>query len=129
MGNHIQRTRSIFKYAWDADLIERPVKFGPMFKKPSKKVRRKVRRAARKAAGPRMFEADQIRALLDESNTQMRAMILLGINCAFGNTDVATLPRSRVNLERGWHDFERVKTAVDRRCPLWPETLRALVQT
>src|SRR5262249_27013399 len=33
---------------------------------------------------------------------------------------------SAVNLETGWIDFPRPKTGVQRRCPLWPETVAAL---
>jgi len=122
LGNDVQRTRSVFKYAWDADLIDRPVRFGPTFRRPSKRVRRK----ARKVQGPRMFEADEIRTLVRAARPQLKAMVLLGINCALGNTDVATLPRSRVDLRRGWHNYERPKTGVDRSCPLWKETAAAL---
>jgi hypothetical protein len=39
--------------AYEAGLIDRPVRYGPSFKKPSKKVLRK----ARNDKGPRMFEA------------------------------------------------------------------------
>ena len=53
-------------------------------------------------------------------------MVLLGINCGFGNTDVASLPQSAVELDAGWIDFPRPKTGVERRCPLWPETVDAL---
>src|SRR6266851_924409 len=37
LGNQIQRIRTVFKFAFDADLIERPVRFGPTFRKPSRK--------------------------------------------------------------------------------------------
>ncbi len=53
-------------------------------------------------------------------------MILLGINCGFGNNDCATLPQSAINLKAGWVDYPRPKTAVERRCPLWAETVEAL---
>jgi integrase len=56
----------------------------------------------------------------------MRAMILLGVNCGLGNHDVGTLPRSAVNLDTGWVTFPRGKTDIDRRAPLWPETVDAL---
>jgi integrase len=56
----------------------------------------------------------------------MRAMILLGINCGFGQTDISTLPRTAIDLESGWITFPRPKTSAERRCPLWPETVSAL---
>src|SRR5947209_1663009 len=43
LGNEVQRVRTVFKYACDAGLIDRPVRFGPAFRKPSKKTVRKVR--------------------------------------------------------------------------------------
>ena len=53
-------------------------------------------------------------------------MILLGVNCGFGNADVATLPQKAVDLKRGWVDFPRGKTGVPRQCPLWPQTITAV---
>lgn len=122
LGNEIQRVRSVFKYANDADLIERPVKFGPAFKRPSLKVMRKLRAAN----GPRMFEAKEIRAMLDDATGQLRAMILLGVNVAFGNEDIATLKISALDLDRGWVSHPRPKTGVERRAKLWPETIAAV---
>src|SRR5262249_22559933 len=47
-------------------------------------------------------------------------------NCGFGNFDCGKLPRTALDLEGGWVVFPRPKTAVERRCPLWPETVAAL---
>jgi integrase len=55
-----------------------------------------------------------------------KAMILLGINCGFGNADCGKLPLSAIDFKAGWVNFPRPKTAVERRCPLWPETITAL---
>jgi integrase len=122
LGNDIQRVRSVFKHAFDADLIDRAVRFGPGFARPSKKVLR-LERARR---GPRMFEAEEIRRMLAVAGVQLKAMILLGVNCGYGNADCGTLPLSGLDLERGWAHYHRPKTGIDRRCPLWPETVDAL---
>ena len=122
LGNEIQRVRVVFKYAYDAGLIDRPVRYGPTFKRPSKRVLRK----ARNANGPRMFEAGEIRRMIDAAGVQLRAMILLGINCGFGNSDCASLPTKALNLKGGWIDYPRPKTGIQRRCPLWPETVVAV---
>jgi integrase len=53
-------------------------------------------------------------------------MILLGLNCGFGNADCAKLPLSAVDLDRGMVNWPRPKTGIDRRCPLWPETAAAV---
>jgi integrase len=57
---------------------------------------------------------------------QIKAMILLGINAGFGNADVGLLPLSALDLDRGWIDYPRPKTGINRRCPLWPETVQAI---
>ena len=69
---------------------------------------------------------EQIRKILEAVDPSMCAMVLLGINAGFGNTDCARLPISAVDLEDGWIDFPRPKTAIQRRIPLWPETMEAL---
>ena len=122
----IQIIRSVFKYGYEADLIEKPVKFGPQFKRPGKMKLRAHKQQREQEHGKRSFTAAEIRQLIDKADGQLKAMILLGINCGFGNHDCGSLPLSAVNLETKWVDFPRPKTAVPRRCPLWPETVKAL---
>jgi integrase len=126
LGNEIARTQSIFKYGDDNGLITKPVPFGSEFVGPSKAVLRRNR----VAGGLRLFTAAEVRTLIDAASPRLKAMILLGINCAFGNNDCATLPtfngEKGADLDRAWVRFPRPKTGIERRCPLWPETVEAL---
>jgi integrase len=146
LGNTITRAKSVFKYAVDNGLIDKPVRFGGEFRKPEKAVLRRHR--ARN--GERMLEAADLRRVLDalagkpvetgdtneetgepeivtlEPNRALRAMVLLGINAGFGNHDVGSLPLSALDLQAGWVDFPRPKTGIARRFWLWPETVEAL---
>jgi len=116
----VTRARVLFKFA--ADTYSIPIAYGKKFDKPDKKSLRKARREK----GPRMFQADDLRKMIDGAGVQLRAMILLGVNCGFGNTDVGTLPMKALDLENGWVDYPRPQTEVHRRCPLWSETVVAL---
>jgi integrase len=122
LGNAVQRVRSVFKHAADARLIDRPVCFGPGFKRPAKK----VLRLHRAAAGPKLFTAGEIRRMIDAAGVQLKAMLLLGINAGFGMADCASLPLSAVDLDNAVIDYPRPKTGIPRRCPLWPETVGAI---
>ena len=73
-----------------------------------------------------MIEAAELRAILAAAKQPLRAMILLAMNAGYGQTDIANLPKTAVDLDRGWVIFPRPKTAVERRCPLWPETVAVL---
>jgi integrase len=122
LGNEVQRVRSVFKFALESGLIDKPTLFGPRFKKPTRKVLRQNRAASAK----KLFTAEEIHALLGAASPQVKAMILLGVNCGFGNGDCASLSAEALDLERGWVDYARPKTGIPRRCSLWPETVAAL---
>jgi integrase len=119
LGNEVQRIRVAFKYAYDAALVDKPIRFGPTFKRPAKR----ILRAIRQKKGPRMFEAGELREIIKTAEQPLKAMIMLGINCGFGNSDCGTLPTSALDLKAGWLNYPRPKTAVERRCPLWPESI------
>ncbi|MGA2034022.1 MAG: tyrosine-type recombinase/integrase [Thermoguttaceae bacterium] len=125
LGNEVTRVRVLFKYAYDATLIDRPIRYGQAFRRPS----RKSLRRARFARAPRMFQADEVKSLLAAAGLHMKAMILLGINCGFGPSDCGTLPTKSVDLVAGWVNYPRPKTGVPRRIPLWPETVAAIKES
>jgi integrase len=135
LGKAIQCVRCAFKHADEAGLIDRPMRYGPGFKRPSKK----TLRLDKAKKGPKLFTASEVHALVEgalvvgedgpklvQAGVQLRAMLLLGVNCALGNADVGNLPLSAVDLETGWLSYPRVKTGLPRKCPLWPETIAAL---
>ena len=122
LGNEIQKVRTVFKYALGQGLVDKPVQYGDEFRKPSKAVMRKHRAAN----GKRLFEASELRQLIDSAGVPLKAMILLGINVAFGNADCGHLSKSAVDLEAGWVSFPRPKTGIERRACLWPETVAAI---
>lgn len=122
LAGEVQRVRSMLKYAYDEGLVDRPVRCGSTFKKPSKK----VLRAARHAAGPKLFTAAECRAIVDAAEQPVKAMVLLGLNCGYGQADLAALPAAALDLPGGWANYPRPKTAMPRRAKLWPETVAAV---
>jgi integrase len=127
-GKVIQLIRSLFRYASEQDLIDRPVKFGD-FKRPGKAVLRIHRAKVKARNGGRMFAPAELRQIIDLARMPFKAMLLLAANSGFGNTDCARLSLSALDLEGGWVNFPRPKTGIDRRCPLWPETVAAIRDT
>ncbi len=122
LGNEINRTRIVFNYGLKCGLIDKPMVYGEGFRRPSKKTLRKHRAEQ----GPKMFQASEIRSMLAAAGQPLKAMILLGVNCGFGNADCGTLPIISLDLDGGWLNYARPKTGVSRRCPLWQETVCAL---
>lgn len=100
--------------------IEQPAAFKKALKSPPQR----TLRAARRAKGEQLYTSEQIRKMVEAAEPELKAMILLGINCGFGPKDCFTLPAREV--QRGWHTYPRPKTEVERRCPLWPETDEAI---
>jgi integrase len=122
LGNFIQRVRTLFKHGFDAGLMDVPIRYGPGFDKPP----RRVVRLERARVGARLIDAAAAWKLIEAADVQLRAMILLGVNCGFGQGDCSELPRSALEARPGWLNFPRPKTGIGRRAPLWPETAEAL---
>jgi integrase len=122
LGNFIQRVRAVFKFGFDSGLMEVPIRYGQGFDKPPKR----VQRLHRALAGRKLVAAADAWALLRAAGSPLDAMILLGLNCGFGQGDCSELPRTALDMRPGWIDFPRPKTGIGRRAPLWPETVAAL---
>ena len=68
LGNEIQRIKTIFKFAYEQDLIKRPVKYGATFNKPNRKtLRRDCRNKPQK-----FYESDELRTLIETAGARDR---------------------------------------------------------
>lgn len=117
----IQHAKVVFNWA-EENLLDKRIKYGSQFDKPSQSTLRK----ARNERGELMFDREEVKAMLAVAKPQMKAMVWLGINCALGNADCAGLTLDDLDLDGGWLSYPRGKTGIDRRCPLWPETVEAI---
>jgi integrase len=120
----IGAVRSVFNYAALKEKIVR-TRFGTL-KGPSRDELDAERFARERKHGTREFAPEQLRKVIDAAPRPLRAMILLAVNCGYGNTDIATLPLAYLDLEGGWANYPRPKTTIRRRAALWPETVAAL---
>lgn len=120
-SREITQVRMLFRWGHLQELTPAP-RFGSEFVKPSKDVLRRHRQQS----PPKMFEAEEIRSMIALATNRTKAWVLLGVNCAFIQRDVSDLTRSAVDLKTGFIDFPRRKTAVERRIPLWQQTVDAL---
>ncbi len=116
----IMHVRTMFKWAYDNDVIDRPVKYGSDWSKTPKK----KARLEQQAKEGKEFSRKETLALLETSQSQIKAMILLGLNAGYGNLDCARLKTT--DVKGVWLDVPRGKTGQKRRCWLWPETRDAI---
>jgi len=132
LSGDIARVKAIFSWAVKFRHLPTLPDYGGGFEKPNLR----TLRIARAKGGARMFEREQVLAMLngatvdgqhvDGAAQPLRSMILLAINAGLGNADVGRLAKANVNLKTGWLDFPRPKTGIARRVPLWPETIDSL---
>lgn len=121
LRSQIVLARGVFNFGTEQGL-HGPIVYGQSFDVPSEKTIR-IHKAKN---GPKMFEAEEIRRMLTAASQPLKTMLLLAINCGYGNNDVATLPRSAIDLDGGWINHGRPKTGIARRCPLWEETVQTI---
>lgn len=122
-GNRVRMARIALKHY--ESITGMQIGWGKEFRGPTKRAQRKYK-AER---GKMLLNVEQILEAIDRAkNPQLKAMILLGINCAFQNSDCSDITWDKIDLERGWHTFERPKTYIARKGKLWPETIYWLRQ-
>ena len=69
---------------------------------------------------------DELERLFAFASVVDTSLLLLGLNCGFGNTDIATLKLCDINLEEATVSHARQKTGVARNFTLWPQTVEIL---
>ena len=69
---------------------------------------------------------DELEKLFAVASVVDTALLLLGLNCGFGNTDIGTLKLCDIDLEAATVSHPRPKTDVERNFYLWPETVDVL---
>lgn len=102
----IANIKAMFRWAYDQERINAPPRYGGEFKpvrstKPPRKL---------------LFSADEIAMMITAAKLPLRAMIRLGVECGFGNTDIAALLWEQVDLDNRVIALHRHKTKIERRC-------------
>jgi integrase len=109
-------------FAFGAELTQEQPRYGGQFNFPPQRVIRMHRESRPK----RLVEAADLRKLLKAADVVTKAQILLGLNAAFGSTDISDLTGPAFDQRPGWVILARKKTGTPRRCPLWGETAAAV---
>lgn len=120
LGPQMQRCKAIFNFAYKNNLVEKPIRLGLSFDKPT----RKAVLREKQAKPAKIFTVDELRTLYHAATPRMQAFMLLALNGGMGNTDIGRLEFR--HIENGWVNFPRHKTTVARSFPLWPETIKAI---
>ena len=118
--NIIIRCRSIFAWGCRNKIIPQPY-YGDALDMPAARTIKKHMQANKK-----IFTVEELQKLLANAGPQLKAMILLGINTAMTNVDIAWLTEDSLDLRDGWFKMPRHKNANPRYAKLWPETVEAL---
>jgi len=72
------------------------------------------------------FTWEQLEKLLLAADVTDAALLMLALNCGFGNSDIGKLKLCDVDLENSTVSHPRPKTGVHRDFVLWPETVSIL---
>jgi len=96
LNKTIQFIRCVFKYAYDAELLDRPIRFGPGFKLASKK----VLRLHRAEAGPKLFSAEEGRRLIEADSVQVFSSETGLTGCQISSNPTARDTKPAVRCQR-----------------------------
>jgi len=114
INNKIAAIKAMYNWALDNEVIGNS---------PNLKVINKITKIKQEKL---TFTMEQIQKILKVADIQMKAMILLGLNCGFGCTDCSELKWCNINFDNSRIFYPRGKTGISRNLVLWPETVEAL---
>lgn len=120
LKSYISRAVAFFNFAYKHRLVPHRLDTGDAFRPPAKSVIRREKQSKKNKS----FTIEELQAIYGAANTQMRCFMLLGLNGGLGNGDIGQLENQ--HIVDGYIDFPRPKTAIERRFPLWPETIEAI---
>jgi len=115
INHYLSAVRAMFSFAEETELIQKAPKLT------------RIKNEAKPKPGTNvkpLYTPDNIRLLLEQANIQMKAMIMLALNCGFGPKDIQDLTWDHIDGERV--TLPRSKTGVCQTYLLWPETLQLL---
>jgi len=115
INHYLSAVRSMFNFAEESDLIEKMP--------PLKRVKNESSIKMGSQEKP-LYSPEQISSLLENADIQLKAMLLLGLNCGFGPKDIHDLTWKDICEDR--IRLPRSKTGVCQTYQLWPETLEVL---
>ena len=110
-----------FKFGYDSRLIDRPFR--------SARVQEAIGQdlaAESGQEGTTDFDAEQLRAIIDEAGRPGESDGAAGRQLRVWQRRLCQAANWRLDLQAGWVTFPRPKTGIQRRIPLWPETVAAL---
>ena len=114
--NHfLTAVRSLYAFAEEVDLMENIPKL--------KRVKNEKLPPPGSNEKP-IYPAEEIHQLITHADIQLKAMLLLGLNCGFGPKDIQDLTWGHIEGDRV--TLPRSKTGVCQTYLLWPETVAAL---
>ena len=117
VAGHLRRLRAFLRWAEREKIANFPLT--DQLHLPT----RKELRRERSKRPAKLFMPEEIKRIMPYGG-QLKAMILLGLNAGLGPNELAHMDHSHV--ENGWLVYPRSKTGVERRVPLWKETLAEL---
>ncbi len=117
INHYLTAVRSVYYFAEEIGLIQKAPRL--------KRVKNEPRRIVGSKEKP-IYMIDDITALLEYADLQIRAMILLALNCGFGPKDLRDLKWTNISNARV--TLPRSKTGICQTFLLWAETLEALAK-